>query len=190
VKHLVLFLLALLPLTAAAQDFPPPRTMHLPDAAHWFGGLTLTEQSGQAVRLYEDLMDGQVIVVNGFYAGCRAACPLVMSNLALLQDKAAIDGIDARFISITIDPANEPPDALQLYAQARGLKPGWHLLSGDPARVREALHRFGLDSDPADPSDHLNILYIANLKTGLWKKVFGMTPPEDLARILAEVAAG
>jgi protein SCO1/2 len=176
--------------TAVAQDYPPPRTMHLPDAAHWFADLTLTDQDGHALRLYDELMAGQVVVVNSFYTGCRAACPLVMSNLALLQDKAAIDGIPARFISITVDPANETPDTLQVYAQARGLKPGWHLLSGDPAMVRAALHRFGLDSDPADPSDHLNIVYIANLKTGLWKKVFAMTPPDELARILAEVAAG
>ena len=61
------------------------------------------------------------------------------------------------------------------------------MLSGDPPMVRQALHRFGLDSDPEDPGDHLNILYIANLRTGLWKKVFSLAPIEDLETLVQQV---
>ena len=182
--------LALLAGAAGAEDYPPPRTIHLPDAAHWFAGLTLTDQDGHALQLYDDLMAGQVVVINNFYAQCRAACPLVMRNIALLRERAAIEGIAASFVSITVDPAHDTPEMLQLYANGLAIKPGWHLLSGDPAIVAKALHRFGLDADPADPSDHLNILYIANLKTGVWKKALSLMPPEDLARILDEVASG
>jgi cytochrome oxidase Cu insertion factor (SCO1/SenC/PrrC family) len=175
---------------AVAADYPPPRTIQLPNAAHWFGGFTLIDQDGRARRLYEDLMAGQLVVVNPFFTGCRAACPVVMHNVALLQSKAEIEGIDARFISITVDPDNEPPASLRPYADSLGAKPGWYLLSGEPDTVRQALHRFGLDADPTDPDDHLNMLYIANLKTGVWKKVFSVTPPDELARILEAVAAG
>jgi len=190
-RRLVLTLLGLVLLAAGAgaQDYPPPRTMHLPDAAHWFAGLTLTDQDGHALKLYDDLMAGQLLVINDFYANCRSACPAVMGNIALLQDKAAIEGIKASFVSITVDPAHDTPEMLRLYANGLAIKPGWHLMSGDPAVVQQALHRFGLDTDTSDPSDHLNILYIANLRTGVWKKVFSLTPPEDLARILDEVAA-
>jgi len=185
---LATLLLAVLP--AAAQDYPAPRTVHLPAPEHWFGGLGLTDQDGHAVKLYEDLMAGRIVVVNAFYATCKAACPVVMGTVKLLQDKAAIEGIDASFISITIDPRHDTPDSLQLYATSLGVRPGWHLLSGDPETVTQALHRFGLDTDPDDPSDHLNILYIANLKTGVWKKAFSLMPPEQLARLLADVASG
>jgi hypothetical protein len=54
----------------------------------------------------------------------------------------------------------------------------------------QTLHRFGLDTDPDDPSNHLNILYIANLKTGIWKKAFSLMPPEQLGQLLTEVASG
>jgi protein SCO1 len=174
---------------ASAQEYPPPRTVQLPDPAHWFGGLTLIDQDGHDVRLYDDLMAGQIVVVNAFYTSCRAACPPVMGNMALLQDKAAIEGIKASFVSITVDPAHDTPDMLQLFANGLAIKPGWRLLSGDPAVVTQALHRFGLDTDPNDPSDHLNILYVANLKTGVWKKAFSLMPPQDLVRLLDEVAA-
>ena len=45
---------------------------------------------------------------------------------------------------------------------------------GDAATVRRAPHKFGLDTDPEDLGDHLSRRspYMANLRTGLWKKVF------------------
>jgi hypothetical protein len=44
-------------------------------------------------------------------------------------------------------------------------------------------------SDPDDPSDHLNVLYMANMRTGLWEKVFSLAPLDDLERLLRQVAA-
>jgi protein SCO1 len=187
---------AVLALLLAAADYPPPQTMRQPQqgAARWFGDVTLTDQDGQTVHLYNDLMAGQVVVVNAFYTGCRSACPQAMGTLSHLQERLAIDGVPARFISITVDPEHDTPDRLALYARALGVGapaagPDWRMLSGDPATVHHALHRFGLDTDPADPGDHLNVLYMANLRTGLWEKVFSLAPLEDLERLLRRVAA-
>jgi protein SCO1/2 len=173
---------------AVAQEYPPPQTIRLPDPAHWFAGLSLIDQDGRKVQLYDELMARQIVIVNGFYAHCRASCPTVMNAIALLREKMAIDGIDASFISITVDPENDTPEMLQLYATGLGAKPGWHLLSGDPVAVRQALHKFGLDVDLNDPDDHLNVLYIANLRTGIWKKVFSLTPADALVRIIDAVS--
>ena len=179
--------LALLLLTGA--DYPPPQSMRQSGAAQWFGNLTLTHQDGRPVRLYEDLMAGQVVVVNAFYTGCRAACPQAMGTLSHLQAKLAIDGVPARFISITIDPEHDTPDRVALYARSLEAGADWSMLTGDPATVRRALHRFGLDTDPQDPSDHLNVLYMANLRTGLWEKVFSLAPLDDLEQLLQQVEA-
>ena len=65
----------------------------------------------------------------------------------------------------------------------------WNMLTGDPAIVRRALKKFGLDPDPEDLGDHLNVLYMANLRTGLWKKVFSLAPLDDLERLLRQVEA-
>lgn len=182
-----LAVLALLLLTGA--DYPPPQSVRQSGAAKWFGNMTLTDQDGRRVRLYEDLMEGHVVVVNSFYTGCRAACPQAMGTLANLQAKVAIDGIPARFISITVDPEHDTPDRIALYARSLDAGADWHMLGGDPAAVRQALHKFGLDADPDDPSDHLNVLYMANLRTGLWKKVFSLAPMDDLEQLLRQVEA-
>jgi protein SCO1/2 len=179
--------LALLLLTGA--DYPPPQTMRQSGAAQWFGNVTLTDQNSRPVRLYEDLMAGQVVVVNAYYTGCRAACPEAMGTLSHLQAKLAIDGVPARFISITVDPEHDTPDRVALYARSLEAGPDWSMLTGDPATVRRALHKFGLETNPEDPGDHLNVLYMANLRTGLWEKVFSLAPLNDLEQLLQKVEA-
>jgi protein SCO1 len=179
--------LALLLLGAA--DYPPPQTMRQTGAASWFANVILTDQGGRPQRLYDDLMAGQVVVVNAFYSGCRSACPQAMGTLSDLQARLAIDGMPVRFISITVDPEHDTPARLELYARALHAGPEWYMLSGDPVTVRSALHRFGLDTNPDDPGDHLNVLYMANMRTGLWEKVFSLAPLEDLEQLLRHVAA-
>jgi protein SCO1/2 len=176
-----------LALLFGVADNTPSQSLRQPGAVAWFGHLTLIDQDGRSVRLYEDLMAGQVVVVNAFYTGCRAACPQVMGTLAELCGQLAIDGVKARFISITVDPEHDTPDRLALYARALGANDDWRMLSGDPATVRAALHKFGLETDPNDPADHLNILYMANLRTGLWEKVFSLASLADLERLLQQV---
>jgi len=180
--------LALL-LLGAGGDYPPPQMMRQTGAAQWFGDIVLTDQTGRQVRLYDDLMAGHVVVVNAFYAGCHSACPEVMGMLSHLRAQLAVDEMSVRFISITVDPEHDTPERVAVYARALDTGDGWHMLSGDPSAVRQALHRFGLDTNPDDPSDHLNVLYMANLRTGLWEKVFSLAPLEDLERLLRRVAA-
>jgi protein SCO1/2 len=182
-----LALLALLPVLLGAADYPPPQTMHQTGAEKWFGGLVLQDQDGKRVDLHTDLMADKVVVINAFFTSCRSACPQVMGTIAHLQAEATLNGISANFISITVDPEHDTPEVLGPYARSLGAEAGWSMLNGDPAMVRRALGRFGLNVASTDPNDHLNILYMANLRTGLWKKVFSLAPIEDLERILQEV---
>jgi len=180
-------LVAALALLLMAADAPSPQAVRQSGAEKWFGGLTLVDQDGRHVRLYEDLMAGHVVVVNAFYTGCRAACPQVMGTLADLRDQLALDGLAARFISITVDPEHDTPDRLALYARAFGADAGWRMLSGDPTTVHAALHKLGLDPKPDDLVDHLNVLYMANLRTGLWEKVFSLAPLDSMGQILRRI---
>jgi len=180
---------AVLALLLTGADYPPPQAMRQSGAAQWFSNLTLTDQDGRPVRLYEDLMAGQVVVVNAFYTGCRAACPQAMGTLSHLQAKLAVDGVPARFISITVDPEHDTPDRIALYARSLGAGPDWSMLTGDAVAVRRALHKFGLDTNPEDVGDHLNVLYMANLRTGLWEKVFSLAPLDDLEQLVHHVGS-
>jgi cytochrome oxidase Cu insertion factor (SCO1/SenC/PrrC family) len=180
-------IVAVMSIVLVAADAPPPQAMRQSGAEKWFGELTLIDQDSHRVSLYEDLMARHVVVVNAFYTGCRAACPQVMGTLADLRRQVAIDGPETRFISITVDPEHDTPDRLALYARTMGADADWRMLSGDPISVHAALHKLGLDVKPDDPVDHLNVLYMANLRTGLWVKAFSLTPLDSLVQLLQRV---
>ncbi len=72
-------------LLLGAGEYSAPQTQGQSGAARWFGDVMLIDQDGKRVRLYEDMMERQIVVVNAFFTSCHAACPLVMGTLSHLQ---------------------------------------------------------------------------------------------------------
>jgi protein SCO1/2 len=89
--------------------------------------------------------------------------------------------------SITVDPANDTPAVLKEYATRFHVRPGWHLLTGDPHLVNDVLTRLG-EAVP-NKEDHLSIFLIGNERTGLWKKAIGLSPPEEIMDVVESVLA-
>jgi protein SCO1/2 len=174
---------------ALAQSGNGGQSRRLDGAGRYFGNLVLIDQDGRRLRFYEDLLDGRIAVINGFFGGCTASCPVVLNNLAALHERLAIEGIDASFVSVTVDPDGDTPERLPAIAQRFGVAAGWHLLSGAPDAVRQVLAKLGLAPNPADPADHLNVLYVANLRTGLWIKALSLAPVDDLMALVAKAAS-
>jgi len=149
-------------------------------AQKYFGGAVLTDQNGEKLRLYDDLMKGKVVVVNAFFSSCQGVCAVIMPKLAELQAVAGERlGKDVSFLSISVDPLTDTPAKLKTYAQGLGAKPGWHLLTGDRAEVEQALSKFGQYVEVRE--NHSNLLIMGNDRTGLWKKVLGLSKTEEIA---------
>src|SRR5206468_232681 len=109
-------------------------------AAETMPPFTLVDQSGAAVT--SDGLRGRVLVVSFVFTTCRDACPLITAQLARVQARARAEKLDARvrFVSITLDPATDTPEALRRYAAAYGIDlASWHLLTGAPASRRGVL---------------------------------------------------
>jgi cytochrome oxidase Cu insertion factor (SCO1/SenC/PrrC family) len=187
-RHTFIFIMT------AALAFSAPaladsgQSNRLDGASRYFGNIVLIDQDGRRLRFYDDLLAGRVAVINGFFGGCTASCPVVLSNLAALHERLAIEGIDASFVSITVDPDGDTPERLPAIARRFGVSAGWHLLSGPPDSVRQVLSKLGLAPDPGDPADHLSVLYVANLRTGLWVKAFSTAPVDDLMSLIVQTA--
>ena len=158
--------------------------IHLADkpapAQKYFGSAVLTDQNGEKLRLYDDLMKGKVVVVNAFFSTCQGVCSVTMPKIAELQTVAGDRlGKDVSFLSISVDPVTDTPAKLKKYAQGLGAKPGWHLLTGDREAVEQALGKFGQYVEVKE--NHSNLLIMGNDRTGLWKKVLGLSKSEDIA---------
>ncbi len=86
---------------------PPPIT------EDWLTNYELTERSGRQFRSQD--LDGKVHVVSFFFARCPTACRLQNGRVQELAEEFGDAGVV--FVSITCDPSNDTPVALQDYAK-------------------------------------------------------------------------
>jgi protein SCO1 len=155
-------------------------------AERYFGDALLTNQDGKPLRLYTDILKGNVVIINSFYSTCSSVCRVTIPVLKQLQENLGERvGKDVRLVSITVDPENDTPEILRRYAAGVGAKPGWEFLTGDKQTVDEVLYKFGLYTEAKE--DHSNVFIVGNERTGLWKKVLGIAPPYEIFRSVESV---
>jgi protein SCO1/2 len=104
----------------------------------------LTSQDGAEVTL--ESLRGKVVAVAFIYASCPDVCPMLTDKMARVQDALGADfGTNVAFVSITVDPEQDTPEALKSYAEAFDAKlAGWSFLTGEPAGIRDVAHRYGV----------------------------------------------
>jgi protein SCO1/2 len=181
------FGIALLALSlSSAQAQEPPKSSPGEIARHYFGDIELIDQNGHTVRLSSDLLKDRVVVINVFFTECTGACPLMARTFAAIQEEVGDRlGKDVLLISLSVDPKNDTPEKLAAYALRFKARPGWVLLTGSPENVALALKKLGQTVE--DRNDHTNLFFIGNLRTGLWKKVFGLAPPQEVVKAVQTV---
>jgi protein SCO1/2 len=152
-------------------------------AREYFTDVQLTNQNGEPVRLYSDLLNGKVVVINTFFTTCTGSCPRMSGILAGLQDRLADRlGKDLFFLSFSVDPEADTPAKLKEYAERFHARPGWQFLTGQKEEVDFALAKLG--QKVARKEDHMTMFVVGNNRTGLWKKVFA---PSSTAESLEAV---
>lgn len=86
----------------------------------------LTDQNG--VKITNSVLTGKLTVVSFIFTHCTLVCPMLtqtMSELARDLRQGGGPGAQARFLSISVDPAHDSPERLAEYARQ---------LSADPTR--------------------------------------------------------
>ena len=164
--------------TARSQE-NPPRSRRRQVAREYFTDLRLITQEGNEVQFYTDVLEGRVVLINGFFTDCHGICPtqnLVLSGLqGLLGERL---GREVFIVSITLDPENDTPDRVKEYTQGFDTRPGWLFLTGKPENVNWVNYKLGQYIE--NPEDHKGIYLLGNLKTGLWKKFLASAQKEIL----------
>ena len=109
----------------------------------------LISQDGKEVTLKD--LRGKVVAVAFIYTWCPDVCPMLTDKMARVQDELGQDfGSKVAFVSITVDPKRDTPEALKEYAEAFDVNfEGWSFLTGDPAAVREVAGGYGVVVLPA-----------------------------------------
>ncbi len=114
------------------------------DGVAWFTDVEVTAQDGRSYKFYDDLLRGKIVLVNFFFTRCDATCPLVMENLAAVQELLGPRiGRDIFMYSITLQPEIDTPELLAAYARTYDAGPGWLLLTGRSNDIELLRHRLG-----------------------------------------------
>jgi protein SCO1/2 len=158
----------------------------------YFPDVTLVNQEGRSLRLYEDLVRDKIVVMNFFYATCQGICVPLTSNLvkvqALLKDRV---GRDIFMYSFTLKPELDTPAVLREYAERFHVLPGWQFLTGSPADLELVRRRLGFtDPDPkrdADKTNHTGMIRYGNEPITLWAACPGMSKPESVVKSILGV---
>jgi protein SCO1 len=168
------------PASSTAQEQSPTQK--------YFTDTELTTQDGKQVRFYSDVLKDKVVVINCFFATCQGSClPLNRTfekTQTLLGDRL---GKDVVLVSITVDPQMDTPARLKEYAAKFNARPGWFFLTGEKNNV-DLIHK-KLGQYVEDKQNHNNIFIIGNVRTGLWKKAFGLAKPEEIYQVVESVIA-
>jgi len=174
--------LLLIALPLSASDLPTA-------GRNYFTDVELTNQNGQKVRLYSDLIAGKTVVINSFFSTCVGICPIMAATFTRIQNKLGDRiGRDVILISITVDPETDSPARLRDYAKSMSAKPGWYFVTGKRENVEAALAKLGLRA--ASKEEHTSVMIIGNEPQGVWKKAFGLASADDIVKMVEDVAAG
>ncbi len=158
-----------------------------------FPNIPLTDQHGREFRFFDDLIEDRSVVVNFMFTQCALVCPGTTSNLVRLHEafRGAV-GRDVTFLSISLDPENDTPEALHRYWKAFGSHEGWLYLRGDFEETELLRRRMGVyDLDPvidADKTQHSGILTFGNDLTNRWAALPALSNVQDLRETIRRFA--
>jgi protein SCO1 len=144
--------------------------------------VSVVDQDGRSLRFGRDVVEGKIAVVNFVYTHCTAVCPMQGSRFRGLQTLLG-DRLerDVRLVSISIDPENDTPSALKAWGQSFGARPGWVLLTGEPANVRGLVQ--ALLGAPLGREMHSPFLLVGDGRAS-WKRVYGLASTSQLLKTI------
>ncbi len=140
---------------------------------------------------------GKVVLVSFVFTSCNGTCPLTTSTMAKVRDRLEAEGLwgkSCEFVSISLDPANDPPEVLARYAKVYGADPSsWHFLTGEPERVAKVVKAWGMWArrDSTGTLDHPSRIFLVDPR-GQQREIYALstldpaTVSADVRGLLAE----
>jgi protein SCO1/2 len=161
--------LLLIVATACRHESALPKLFPVPST-------TLIDEHGKRVNL--EAMKGHVTVYDFIFTNCTGVCPIMSMNMRALTKKVAKDA-PVRFVSISVDPARDTPEALRNYAKRFRSDDRWIFLTGDRDTIVDlSVKGFKLaagDPQPgAEPLLHSSKFAVAD-KEGVIREYYGGT---------------
>jgi len=151
----------------------------------------LVDQDGAPRSLAS--LRGKTVLLDFVYANCPGPCPILTGTHVRVQ-KLLPEGLRGKvwFVSVTLDPERDSPEALRAYGKARGADfASWSFLTGPAQAVEEVIARYGVGKMPAPGGEiqHIVVSFLIDSEGRIVKRYFGLEHhADDLVREIAELA--
>lgn len=148
-------------------------------------------QDNEALSLQD--LESKWWVANFMYTNCTIICPTTTPNMASVQAELQSLGLDAQFISFTVDPDHDTPEVLKEYAEEyQADVSNWSFLSGYSFDDIQQLsnHSFKTVLEGGGPDEHEFVhstsFFLVNPDGEVVKKYDGVSR-EDLEVLLEDL---
>lgn len=151
----------------------------------------LTDQNREQVSLAS--LAGKTVLLDFIYTRCPGPCPAQTARNVAVQRKLP-DDVRSRvwFVSISLDPRNDDPEALMAYGDALGVDfSSWSFLTGEVDVVEDIVKRYGAPGVRAEDGSIAHVLatFLIDARGDIAERyVGGGDSSADVARDLARIA--
>lgn len=106
--------------------------------------IELTAQSGNPFSLAQTR--GKIVAVSFTFTKCTDTCPMLSATMVRVQNALGADfGSEVFFVTVTMDPEADRPEALKRYAEAIGSNlEGWAFLTGTETEIASVARDYGI----------------------------------------------
>ena len=142
--------------------------------------VTLTAADGRRVRIAETLDYDHPVMLNFIYTSCNTICPVLSSTFAQVRSQMDHDATPVHYVSISIDPEQDTPDALGRYAQRYGADENWQFFTGSREEIMAVQRAF--DAYRGNKMSHQPLTFIRVRAGDPWLRIEGFPKASELIR--------
>jgi len=184
-RRALLTTLACAPLAGFGQAFAEDHSHHAApvslrrtSADYSLPAVNLIRHDGLRQSLRQALDDGRPVVMNFIYTTCTAICPVSSQVFMQLREQLGSDRDQFNMVSFSIDPEQDTPQRLAVYAKRFGAAGVWNHYTGrqeDCVAVQRAF-----DAWRGDKMNHTALTLLRSRPGKSWIRVDGFASPDQL----------
>jgi protein SCO1 len=146
----------------------------------------LLDHNGKVVRFYDDIMKDRKVIMNVMYTVCNNICPPATRNLMETRERLGPLARELRFVSLSLTPLSDPPEALRTFMRQYGIDGDWTFLTGLPQNVEPVLRAQGFVSqeDGDDLLSHAGMARLSDERQLRWTHLNALLEPRSIARMI------
>jgi protein SCO1 len=138
----------------------------------------LLRADGAEALLADVFSDSRPVVLNFIYTSCGSICPVMSQSLGDFRAHLGAAGAQLHIVSISIDPEQDTPQALQSYAKRFNGGQGWDYYTGTVTASESVQRAFGVYR--GDKMSHPPTTFMRGAAGTQWTRIDGFATPSQL----------